>query len=116
MSDICGLGDNPRCNLKIATEDGSFENQGLATDLLIEELNKAKAPIYTCGPIAMMFEVVKIAKKFEVGCYVSLEERMACGIGACQGCVLPTRTGYKRVCADGPVFNADDLEWEVEGD
>ncbi|MCD6501861.1 dihydroorotate dehydrogenase, partial [bacterium] len=46
----------------------------------------------------------------------SLEERMACGIGVCQGCVVPTKDGYKRVCKDGPVFRADEIEWEATDD
>jgi len=57
----------------------------------------------------MLKAVAGIAKKYRVSAQISLEEHMACGIGACLGCVVKTKTGYKRACKDGPVFEAQDI-------
>ncbi|MFH1354945.1 MAG: hypothetical protein ABIH19_02210 [Candidatus Omnitrophota bacterium] len=57
----------------------------------------------------MLKEVARLAKKYKIPAQLSLEEHLACGIGACLGCVVKTQHGYQRVCKDGPVFNAQDL-------
>ena len=66
--------------------------------------------IYTCGPQVMMKAVAKVAIEQNIPCMVSLENTMACGVGACLCCVTKTREGHKCVCTEGPVFNVMDLE------
>lgn len=102
--------------ISIITDDGSSGRKGFVTDLVREELEKGNVDlIYTCGPTVMMANVAKIANEFGIECQVSMEERMGCGIGACQACVCKTvaenGTDYKRVCVDGPVFNAKEIVW-----
>ncbi|MDR1015988.1 MAG: dihydroorotate dehydrogenase electron transfer subunit, partial [Coriobacteriales bacterium] len=67
--------------------------------------------IYCCGPTPMLAAVATQAKQAKIACQVSLEAKMACGVGACLGCVVETRQGYRRVCADGPIFDAQDILW-----
>ncbi len=100
--------------VKIATEDGSRGHKGLATDLLKKILtgrNLRPATIYTCGPHKMMKAVADIARKNKIMCFVSFEEKMACGTGACLGCAVKTLIGYKMACKDGPVFKSGDIIW-----
>lgn len=94
-------------NIFIATDDGSIGKKGFATDLLPEILaaNNFSA-IYTCGPEIMMKNVAKIALNNEIPCEISLEKRMACGLGACLSCSIDTTLGRKKVCKDGAVFDA----------
>lgn len=104
------------CRVEVVTEDGSKGDKGLATDVLKDIFRSPiKAPyasIYACGPNAMLKAVSKIAAEEELPCYVSLEERMACGVGACLGCPVKVKSGeYKMVCKDGPVFNAEEIAW-----
>jgi NAD(P)H-flavin reductase len=90
----------------VATEDGSNGRQGLVTDYL----DAAQyAAIYACGPEAMLKAVVGVAKKADVPCFISMERRMACGVGACLGCTVRTVHGNKRCCTDGPVFPAGEV-------
>ncbi len=89
-------------NVCITTEDGSLGTKGnvcAAIDLTGIDV------VFTCGPEPMLRAVVAMCKDAGVRVYASLEERMACGFGACVGCVVPTVDGYKKVCADGPVFD-----------
>ncbi|MDZ4133610.1 MAG: dihydroorotate dehydrogenase electron transfer subunit [Dethiobacteria bacterium] len=92
------------------TEDGSKGKMGSATDLLSRLLNSedhsCKA-IFACGPRPMLQTVANLGLQKGLPTWVSLEERMACGIGACVGCAVATTDGYKRVCHDGPVFPAE---------
>jgi len=102
------------CNVKIATDDGSRGYKGYVTELLKKELstiNYQLSTIYACGPRPMLKETAAISKKYNIPAQVSLEEHMACGIGACLGCAVNTKQGYKRVCQDGPVFDADEIVW-----
>lgn len=103
------------CQIKIATDDGTFGFKGKVSDLLINFLrNKQEIRhivLYACGPQPMLKEVSKIAKNYRIPTQVSLEEHMACGIGACLGCVVKTKQGYQRVCKEGPVFNAEEIIW-----
>ncbi len=95
----------------ITTEDGSIGEEGLITQhSVFSSLTEFKR-IYTCGPEVMMKAVAKQAKIAEVECEVSLENLMACGIGACLCCVTDTTNGRKCVCTEGPVFNSKDLLW-----
>lgn len=95
------------------TEDGSFGEKGYVTNSsLFKNLNYYDK-IYTCGPEVMMKAIAKRAIFEKVDCEVSLENTMACGIGACLCCVTETTEGNKCVCSDGPVFNIKNLKWEI---
>lgn len=97
----------------IATDDGSFGHHGLVTDCLADlEFDV----IFACGPTPMLKAISKIAQQRGVPCQISLEERMACGVGACLGCAVRLRreTGeeyYGHVCKDGPVFDFRNVVW-----
>ena len=92
---------------QIATDDGSVGHNGFVTTLLDDELaTRAPQTIYACGPPAMLSEVRALARAHEAGAQLALEAPMACGFGACYGCVVATVDGYRRVCVDGPVFEA----------
>jgi dihydroorotate dehydrogenase electron transfer subunit len=102
------------CGVTISTDDGSRGFKGRVTDLLNHELltrNHEPAVIYACGPHPMLKATAAIAAKYGMPAQVSLEAHMACGIGACLGCVTETRSGLKCVCKEGPVFNADEIIW-----
>ncbi len=103
----------------LATEDGSAGKQGMTTDLLNAFLTtmerKTHLVLYACGPHAMLSAVSRIASIHSLPCFVSMEERMACGVGACMGCSVTMKIGgYKRVCKDGPVFASQDIEWSEQ--
>lgn len=102
-----------KAKILYATEDGSFGRKGLVVDLF-QDLAKKEDPkllfIQTCGPSAMMKAVMNLAFKFGIQGEASMDERMACGIGACLGCMVKTKEGYKTSCVDGPVFRFEDLE------
>jgi len=89
--------------VEAATEDGSFGHKGYVTDIL--KLTKENT-VYACGPMPMLKKVIAAAKKG----FVSLEEKMACGIGNCQGCAVKIRGEYKMTCKDGPVFKIEEAE------
>lgn len=94
------------------TEDGSHGEKGYVTQHSI--LNKIKfEQIYTCGPKPMMMAVAKYAKCNDINCEVSLENTMACGVGACLCCVENTKEGHLCVCKEGPVFNINRLLWQI---
>lgn len=96
-------------NLSISTEDGSVGEKGLVTVNSI--LNNDFDVVYCCGPTPMMKAVSEWAKERNIKCYVSLENRMACGIGACLCCVNETKDGHNVcVCTEGPVFNSMDIK------
>ncbi len=89
----------------VSTDDGSFGRAGLVTELLEEELAAAPRAVYACGPPAMLAAVRAAAARHGVPAQIALEAPMACGFGACYGCVVATVDGYRRVCLDGPVFD-----------
>ena len=96
-------------NLSISTEDGSVGEKGLVTVNSI--LNNDFDVVYCCGSTPMMKAVSEWAKERNIKCYVSLENRMACGIGACLCCVNETKDGHNVcVCTEGPVFNSMDIK------
>jgi dihydroorotate dehydrogenase electron transfer subunit len=102
------------CEVKIATDDGSRGFKGNITDLfrnLVSSVEYRVSSIYACGPRPMLKEISWISKKYKMPAQISLEEHMACGIGACLGCVVNTKEGFKRVCKEGPVFKADEIVW-----
>lgn len=92
------------------TEDGSYGEKGFPTQhsVLTEHFDH----IFCCGPEPMMRAVARYAYSKNIHCEVSLENTMACGIGACLCCVNETKEGHKCVCVDGPVFNINDLKWQ----
>ena len=102
-----------RAEVLCSTEDGSYGTKGRVT-LLLEKILKGEHPeeffIQTCGPKPMMNAVIALAAKYGVSGEASWDESMACGVGACLGCMVKTKDGLKRACADGPVFNFEDLE------
>ncbi|MCE5251529.1 dihydroorotate dehydrogenase electron transfer subunit [bacterium] len=96
-----------------ATDDGSLGYHGFVTGLLEEQVGSINPEvIYTCGPHPMMKAVAAVAHKAGIRCFISLEQRMACGIGACYGCAVPLTDGRMvRSCVEGPVFDADEVKW-----
>ena len=91
----------------VTTDDGSAGHYGFVTDLLPEILSaKNYSAVLTCGPEIMMRGVARIADEKNLPCEVSFEKRMACGLGACLSCSIDTVDGRKKVCKDGPVFDA----------
>ncbi|MHB9024517.1 MAG: dihydroorotate dehydrogenase electron transfer subunit [Armatimonadota bacterium] len=111
-----GAGD-----VHICTDDGSEGEKGYPSDILAEHFSTGKLPtedtcIYACGPRGMLRAVAAVAGRFGVKCQVSMEEHMACGIGACMSCTCATTapdgtTEKKRVCKEGPVFDAREIQW-----
>ena len=94
------------------TEDGSHGEKGFVTQHSILEQVKFEH-IYTCGPKPMMMAVARYAKAKGIDCEVSLENKMACGVGACLCCVENTDEGHLCVCKEGPVFNINKLLWQI---
>ena len=94
------------------TEDGSMGEKGYVTQHSVLSAQKFDM-IYTCGPKPMMMAVAKYAKANDIECEVSLENTMACGVGACLCCVENTDEGHLCVCKDGPVFNIKKLLWQI---
>lgn len=104
----------------VATEDGSDGYKGLVTELISSWLDSGHIKkhsgisMYGCGPNPMLSVLAGKAKVKKIACQVSLEAMMACGVGACMGCIIRGSSGdYKRVCADGPVFDGTDIFWHT---
>jgi dihydroorotate dehydrogenase electron transfer subunit len=115
---------------RVATDDGSAGHQGLVTDLLLTALGprnvartsiaepaeqatggrNASFEVYACGPPPMLEAVRALCAELGVPAQLALESGMACGYGACFGCVVPTKAGYVRLCVDGPVLDAGELD------
>jgi dihydroorotate dehydrogenase electron transfer subunit len=110
---------------RVATDDGSRGHRGLVTELLAAELRGfarrssqartsgrryARAEVYACGPPPMLEAVRALCAEHDVPAQLAMESGMACGYGACFGCVVPTTRGYVRLCVDGPVLDAAVLE------
>ncbi len=97
---------------QLASDDGSAGHHGRVTDLLEAELARdPHAAVYACGPAGMLEGVRALCERVAVPAQLALEAGMACGFGACFGCVVPRRGGgYLRVCVDGPVIDAAELE------
>jgi dihydroorotate dehydrogenase electron transfer subunit len=101
--------------LRISTEDGSLGHKGLIMEPFFAYLEQmassaeTEISLFACGPLPLMLKVIEAGRKFHLNCQVSLEQKMACGVGACLGCVveLPDENNqprYRRVCSEGPVF------------
>ena len=104
--------------VRVSTEDGSAGHCGLVTDLVRPVVGESAhaCRIVCCGPEPMMEATAKIAEELGVPCQVSLETPMACGIGICFSCVAKVRDAsggwdYRRTCVEGPVFDAQDIEF-----
>ncbi|BAG83840.1 dihydroorotate dehydrogenase electron transfer subunit [Candidatus Azobacteroides pseudotrichonymphae] len=96
----------------ITTENGELGEKGVVTDHSL--LSRAYADfIYSCGPKPMMMAVARYAKQHDIFCEVSLENHMACGIGVCLCCIEKTQKGNTCVCQEGPVFNINQLKWQI---
>jgi dihydroorotate dehydrogenase electron transfer subunit len=112
---VCWQDFAGRCEaFQAATEDGTAGTRGLVTELVPEQLRRGVDIVYTCGPRPMMARVSELCAEQGVPCWASLEQFMGCGVGACLGCVIPTRLQprHRRVCKDGPVFSASQVAWE----
>ena len=96
-------------SITIATEDGSSGLKGYVTDFLPETPDYSS--ILSCGPAPMLKALSQYAKTAAIPCQVSVEERMACGIGACKGCVVRTMAGYQLCCQVGPVFDSQEVDF-----
>lgn len=97
-------------NTFITTDDGSMGMKGFTAEHLPKILaENSYDKVFVCGPEIMMKTVAKITAGHKIACEVSLEKRMACGLGACLSCTIETRQGRKKVCKDGPVFNSTEV-------
>ena len=104
-------------NLFLQLTTGSYGEKGFAINFLKTDIEKGEIDgIYACGPLPMLKAVQSYAKEKNVPCEISLEQKMACGIGVCLGCAVKTAKSpvdapqYWHVCKAGPVFNANDVE------
>lgn len=109
--------------LAFSTDDGTFAHNGLITDLLKEQCGPEHCDaVLACGPLPMLKAVHDIAVRNGMPCFISLEARMACGLGACRGCAVPVIPDYcdgkeyLMVCDDGPLFNSLLIDWERIGE
>ncbi len=116
-SELIDLKNILSCNNKItySTEDGSFGYKGKITELLNLEYKKSlNILIYACGPFGMLYEIYKFSLDISSKIQISVETTMACGFGVCRGCAIPLKdNSYKMVCKDGPVFNINEINWDL---
>jgi len=103
--------------VRVATDDGSAGHRGLVTELFAMDLPsfKASTEVFVCGPNPMLKRMSELVEGHPIPCQVLMEERMACGMGACLGCTIEVRTPsgiqYRQVCSDGPVFDLRSIVW-----
>ncbi|MCL2615810.1 MAG: dihydroorotate dehydrogenase electron transfer subunit [Dehalococcoidia bacterium] len=114
-----GTATNQRCGTQLLpqglhliefTDDGSYGKHGLVTECIPDFLDCADQ-IFACGPLPMYRSLSQQASLKEHNVQVSLETRMACGLGVCYGCTINTTSWHKQVCHHGPVFNMSDIVW-----
>lgn len=108
-----GLENVKAKNLIITTDDGSVGTKGMVSVVLTAQKLKDEgySVVYACGPTPMLAYIKSICQEANVKCWISMEARMACGMGVCLGCTIPTTEGYKRCCKDGPIFDGTILEF-----
>lgn len=108
-----GLENVKAKNLIITTDDGSVGTKGMVSAVLTAQKLKDEgySVVYACGPTPMLAYIKSICQEANVKCWISMEARMACGMGVCLGCTIPTTEGYKRCCKDGPIFDGTILEF-----
>jgi dihydroorotate dehydrogenase electron transfer subunit len=100
--------------VRVSTDDGSLGHHGYVTDILKSIEFTKDSTVYACGPEPMMAGIASMCHEKNVACQVSVESVMACGMGACLGCSRPDKNGsYTHVCLNGPVFDAEKLEWNM---
>jgi dihydroorotate dehydrogenase electron transfer subunit len=107
-------------SINVCTDDGTLGEKGFVTQVFQKDMKKFtpdNTSIFACGPREMLKALAKVLNGGKFDCQVSLEERMACGTGACMGCAVAIKDkegalAYKRVCFDGPVFNLADIIWD----
>jgi dihydroorotate dehydrogenase electron transfer subunit len=113
---VAGVGDfrGAGADVHLASDDGSLGFRGFVTQLL--EQHEPPQHVVGCGPEPMLKALAKLARRWNIPCHLSMETPMACGVGICFSCVTEVRTGegwdYRRVCVDGPVFDASCLAWD----
>ncbi|RJP82610.1 MAG: dihydroorotate dehydrogenase electron transfer subunit [Candidatus Zixiibacteriota bacterium] len=109
-------------NIVPSTDDGTYGRHGFVTQHFQEWLendSRQGLQVYSCGPVGMMEQVARISDRYGLPHQASLENRMACGIGVCQGCAVRMKethehgSGFRLVCKDGPVFDAGDIDWSL---
>ena len=105
-------------DIKCSTDDGSLGMKGSVVDLLARETRnlKRKTRVYVCGPTQMMAAAAELCDEAGLDCWVSLEQRMGCAVGACYACAFPVKGAegygaYVRVCRQGTVFKAEEMDW-----
>ncbi len=117
---LAGVDDFRRAGIhvEVATDDGTAGHHGLVTELLARRLERGERPskVVGCGPPAMLAALARLVAHHSIPCDVSLENQMACGFGACFSCVAPLiqadgSTDLRRVCVEGPIVSADDVDW-----
>lgn len=108
-----GLENVKAKNLIITTDDGSVGTKGMVSAVLTAQKLKDEgySVVYACGPTPMLAYIKSICQEANVKCWICMEARMACGMGVCLGCTIPTTEGYKRCCKDGPIFDGTILEF-----
>lgn len=100
--------------VRVSTDDGSMGQKGFVTDIFNSLEVKKTCIVYVCGPESMMQNMAKLCNEQGLKCQVSVESVMACGMGACLGCARPDKNGsYTHVCLNGPVYDAEKLEWNI---
>jgi len=108
--------------VRFTTDDGSSGHHGVVTDILEETIEQTGAKVvYACGPTPMLRAVAEVCRSKRIPCQVAFEEVMACGFGACLVCAVPVRTdktdpeawAWVRCCAEGPVFSASRIHWDM---
>ena len=98
------------CKVRVCTMDGSYGEKGVVTEQFTMHNAQCTMPFYyACGPLPM---IKAILRTIGTNGQISMEERMGCGVGICMGCSIETKEGFKRVCKEGPVFNAEALKVE----
>jgi len=103
-------------NAVVSTDNGTLGQKGLITDVLRDFLSRHSSLVtrhclFACGPKPMLKNLSLLTEQMKLKGYIALEENMACGMGACLGCMVNTRKGFKRVCKEGPVFPMEEIIW-----
>ena len=109
-----GLENVQADKLVITTDDGSVGIHGMLPVSLTEDAlkNGGYTALYACGPLPMLSYIKDVCEKVGLKCYLSMESRMACGVGVCLGCVIDTKIGKQRCCKDGPIFEGSILDFD----
>ncbi|MBO4402940.1 MAG: dihydroorotate dehydrogenase electron transfer subunit [Bacteroidales bacterium] len=109
---VRSLFDTEKCDLQLCTDDGSLGEKGMITQHSLMQKPTDYDTVFCCGPTPMMKAVARMMEAAGIPCHVSLENHMACGVGACLCCVTPTKAhGNQCVCTEGPVFDSKELAW-----